>query len=144
MIFLSRNFKIRHFCRENLNIRIRRKWFWVNSGSEKVPQFLLPCTHTCICNARVIFQHHSWVVLNFSRGPEPKYIHNNPSVISHFIVFYRKDEKFYIYCNFYENVVLRFGWEQPLNYFSFRRLLPRLFLKRVTLCSVECRKVRLR
>ena len=40
---LSRNVNIRHFCRENLNIPFRRKWFLVNSGSEKVPQIPLPC-----------------------------------------------------------------------------------------------------
>ena len=40
------------FCRENLKIRFRRKWFLVNSGSEKVRQVVLPCTH------QVIMQHH--------------------------------------------------------------------------------------
>ena len=50
MNFLSRNVKIWHFCRENLNIRVRRKWFWVNSGSEKVPKIPLPCSSIIIRN----------------------------------------------------------------------------------------------
>ena len=32
MPLLSRNFEIRHFCCENLDIRFRRKQFWVNTS----------------------------------------------------------------------------------------------------------------
>ena len=41
----SSRFSIYGICREgreNLNIHFRRKWFWVNSGSEKVRQVMLP------------------------------------------------------------------------------------------------------
>ena len=53
MNFLSQNIKIRHFCRENFNIRVRRKSFGVNSGSEKVPQILLPWN-----DASFLFLYH--------------------------------------------------------------------------------------
>ena len=42
MNFLSRNVKIRHFFRENLNIRVRRKWFWVTQDRRKSHRFRCP------------------------------------------------------------------------------------------------------
>ena len=40
-LFLSLSFSLLLYL--FLNLRFRRKWFWVNSGSEKVRQVLLPC-----------------------------------------------------------------------------------------------------
>ena len=40
-LFLSLSFSLLLYL--YLHLRFRRKWFWVNSGSEKVRQVLLPC-----------------------------------------------------------------------------------------------------
>ena len=71
MKFLSRNVEIRHFCRKNLNIRFRRKWFWVNSGSEKVRKVLTPCPQVPQCIAIYKKNFSIWKIFPKSYYSEP-------------------------------------------------------------------------